>query len=62
MRRALRMPIAIPGAMVAIMGTVVVVIGAGSVVTAVVPVLTPVTPKGGSSEKNPSVNQDHLYM
>ena len=41
MRRALRMPIAIPGAMVAIMGTVVVVMGAGSVVTPVVPVVTP---------------------
>ena len=41
MRRALRMPIAIPGAMVAIMGTVVVVMGAGSVVTPVVPVTTP---------------------
>ena len=41
MRRALRMPIAIPGAIVAIIGTVVVVMGAGSVVTAVVPVVTP---------------------
>ena len=41
MRRALRIPIAIPGAMVAIMGTVVV--AAGSVVTPVVPVVTPVT-------------------
>ena len=43
MRRALRMPIAIPGAMVAIIGTVVVVMGAGRVVTPVVPVVTPVT-------------------
>ena len=41
MRRALRIPIAIPGAMVAIIGTVVV--AAGSVVTPVVPVVTPVT-------------------
>ena len=39
MRRTLRMPIAIPGAMVAIMGgTVVVVMGAGSGVTAMGPI------------------------
>ena len=54
MRRALRMPIAIPGAMVAIMGTVVVVMGAGSVVTPVVPVVTPpVTAPEMEMKKNP---------
>ena len=52
MRRALRMPIAIPGAMVAIIGTVVVVMGAGSVVTPVTPVVTPVvTPPVDTPEK-----------